>query len=80
MITPALYDINAWSFILMIVLAFIIMTSFCVIIEANLKGAHITFFIGLIGLILLTSYESYTYYTSNQKPIYDNFTVVRMDI
>lgn len=79
MITHVLYDINAWSFILMIVLVFIIMTSFCVIIEANLKSAHITFFIGLIGLSLLTCYESYTYYTGNQKPIYDNFTVVRMN-
>lgn len=78
MITPALYDFNVWSVILLIVLIFIIMTSFSVIIEANLKGAKITLFLGLLGLVLLTCYNGYTCYMSNSKPFYDNFTVVRM--
>lgn len=78
MITPALYEPNMWSFILFVILAFIVMTSFCVMLEENLKGAYITFFIGIFGVVLLTGYEGYMYYTGNQKPFYDNFTVVRM--
>lgn len=78
MITPALYQPSMWSFIIMVVLTFIVMTSFCIMIDTHQKDAGVTFLVGLIGLILLTCYEGYCYHVSNQKPFYDNFNVVRM--
>lgn len=79
MITHALYEPNAWSIILFVILTLVVMTSFDIMIESDTKGPCITFFIGLIGLVALLSYEGYSYHISNQKPIYDNFTVVRMN-
>lgn len=78
MITPWLYQPQLWTLALACIALCIIVVCFETVFDPDEKAVRIAYVIAILSIIVSFGYEFYSFNQYNQKPFYDNFTVVRM--